>query len=295
MLFPLPYLLLIGADTTAANLDAWVPRRMAELHVPGIAVGFVARGTRGWIWTHGVENVLTRRALGPGTRWPLGIRVEPPAMSEREGALASAHASLAAVLPPGLIILGVLAGIAWGILVPVSLAARKRWRFGRWHEVLAVSLAAPLAWLYLRRLGGPVVASYFTAMSVGSVLLPLLAASLAWTKSRLGALAILAGAAALIWSVRAFVVPIPAASGGGGATDLATLQELSTRAIDGDSTAIADLELQQEGGRWIARQDSRGSSALFIIMPDRGVGVVAVANAGEAEELLAAVVEAVLR
>lgn len=294
-MFPVPLLLCLGADSLAIDLDSWVPRRMAQHRIPGLAVTFMARDAPAWTWTHGVANVLTRRGLGPKTRWPLGIRMEAQAPTPHESSLASAHASLAAVLPPGLIILGVLAGIAWLILVPVSLATRKRWRFGRWHEVLAVSFAAPLAWFYLRRLGGPVVASYFIAMSAAAVLLPLLAASIAWTKSRPGALAILAGTVALIWSVRAFVVPIPAASGGTAAMDLATLRALSTRALDGDSTAIAALGLRQEGGRWIARQHNRGSSALFIMVPDRGVTVAAVANAGEAEELLGAVVEAALR
>jgi hypothetical protein len=294
-MFPVPLLLFLGADSLAIDLDSWVPRRMALHRVPGLAVTMVARDAPAWTWTHGVENVLTRRAVGPATRWPLGTRVDRSAAVPPEGGLASAHASLAVVLPPGLIILGVLGGIAWVVLVPVSLAARKRWRFGRWHEVVAVLLAAPVAWVYLRRLGGPVLASYFTAMALAGTLLPLLAASLAWTKSRLGALVLLSGAAGLIWSVRALVVPIPAAFGGGGAMDIAALRELSTRALDGDSTAIASLGLQQENGRWVARQNSRGSTALFVIVPDRRVGVVAVANVGGSEELLRTVAEAVLR
>jgi len=294
-MFPLQLLFALTTDSLTIDLASWVPRRMAEHRVPGAAVTVVTPNGPAWTWTYGVENVLTRRPVGPKTRWPLGTGVDGPGAAPLGAGLAASHARLTALLPPGLIILGVFAAVAWVLLIPVSASVRKRWRFGRWHEVLAVVLAAPFAWLYLRRLGGPVLATYFTVMALSCSLLPLLAAALTWPRSRIAATVLLPAAALLAWSARNLVVPMPAAFSGRGAIDLVALGDLSTRALAGDSAAIAGLGLQWEGDRRVARQNGRGSAAIIVIIPERRIGVVAVANAGGSEDLLREVTEAVLR
>lgn len=299
-MFPPQLLLALAADTTAANLDAWVPRRMAELNVPGIAVAFASRGKPGWTWTHGVTNVLTRQPVDEGTRWTLGalgsrgdLRTGRP---RPDDSVASAHAAIAALLPPGLIILGVWAGIAWVALVPVSLLVRKRWRFGRWQEVLALVVAAPVAWIYLRRLGGPVLASYFTTAALAVSLIPFMLAALIWNRSRLMAFAPLAGMLALVWIVRAAVVPMPRSFGQTDPTmSVAEMHQLALVALNSDSLGRTALGLRPEGSRWVGRDTGRGAGALFMVIPDRNIGVVAASNAGGSAVLLRTVAEAVLR
>lgn len=297
-MFPVPLLLFVGADSLAIDLDSWLPQRMAAWRVPGIAVTVATRGAPGWTWAHGVENVLTRRAVTSTTRWPVGEWADTAGESRepaRHDSIAAPHASLAAILPAGLIILGVLSPVVWLVLVPASWWVRKRWRFGRWHEVLAVLIAAPMAWAYLRRLGGPVLATYFTTMALGALLLPLLAASLAWKRSRLGALALLVGTAALLWSVRAVVVPMPAGFGGHGAIDQAGLHGLAARALDADSAGRTSLGLHQDGSRWVARRGTRGATALIVVVPERRMSIVVVANGDGSEDVLGEVAEAVAR
>src|SRR5580765_3305662 len=101
--------LVLLADTIATPLDSWVPHRMAELGIPAVAVSAVFVGHSGWTWWSGIENVLTRRPVSESTMWPVS-----DAGTGRVSA--SPHATIAAILPPGLIAATVWAGLLWILL-----------------------------------------------------------------------------------------------------------------------------------------------------------------------------------
>ncbi len=246
------------------------------------------------------------------------------------GPVAAPHTSLNQLLPPGGIMLGFTSIGAWVLLVPLSWLARRRWRFGRWHEVLAVVVAAPVAWALLARLGGAVMATYFTALTAALALVPLVAAvavtRLARRASRgarfLLATLVLAGAAAGVWAARAQPLPLPLWYGREGNAaaslrttmpDLARFVEalvapaevdpavaglLGRRSVQSDSAEWWGLGIRVTGPEQAPVLSHRGSTpgaqALLVAIPSRRVGLVIAANAGHGDDLVFALAERLL-
>ena len=290
-MFPVQLLFALAADTATVDLDAWLPRRTATLHVAGIGVAVVSSDGVSWRWHHGVESVLTRTPVGGHTVWP------SRSLGRRQPRTASPHATLGAVLSPGLIVMGVWSALCWVLLIPASGLLRKNWRFGRWHEILSLLLAAPVAWLFLDRIAGRVLASYFTVVAGITLLLPFALAALAWRKSRLAAVAVIAVAALLTWKARELIIPLPSRFDAGTAAG-ATLDELeqtALRALRSDSLERSSLGFALEGGDWIAHDKSRGAETLLVLLPERGMAVVTASNTGETTSLLREVVDSIAR
>ena len=283
-MFPAPLLLFLLADTTATSLDSWVPHRMAQLRIPAVAVAVVSAGSATWTWSQGVENVLTRRAVSDRTVWRVSAAGDLPVT-------ATSHASAAAILSPGLIVLAVWGVVAWILLIPVGLLIRRRWRFGRWHEVLAVLLGAVATWLHLNRLGGTVLASYLTALSAGVVVVPLLASALVWRKSKALSLVVAVAASGLVWSARNALLPMPAFRAADHGATVARLAELARAAL----ASRSETDFIAEGDRWIRADSSRGAEAFFALIPKRDLAVVVVSNAGNSGGLLREIVDSVAR
>lgn len=285
---PALLLVLLLADTTATSLDSWVPQRMAQLRIPAVAVAVVTNGSTNWTWSRGVENVLTRRAVSERTVWPVSetgdLRVT-----------AAPHARVSAILSPGLTVLAVWSAVAWVLLVPVSLLFRRRWRFGRGHEVLAVLLGAALTWAHLDRLGGNTLASYLTALSAGVVVVPLLVAALAWPKSKPLSLIVVVVASALAWSARNALLPMPAFRSPDHGATVGGLARLARSALQGDFASRSATDFILEGSRWTRADKSRGAEAFFVLLPQRGSAVVVVSNAGNTGSLLREIVDSVAR
>ena len=279
---------LLLADTSATALDSWVPRRMAQLRIPAVAVAVTAPNHSAWTWSSGVESVLTRRPVTDKTVWPVSA-----AAADAAHVSASPHASLAAILPPSLIVFSVWGVVLWVLLIPLSLLVRKRWRFGRWHEILAVLLAAPITWIYLRRLGGPVLASWLTATGGATLLIPLFLAALAWGKSRVASLVILAAYVTLVWSARHTVLPIPRFGASDAGATTTALRDYLASALQSDSLELTRRGFTLDGGRWTRDDSGRGATTLFVLVPASGTGVVAVANAGVSETLLKEIVDSI--
>jgi len=287
-MFPAPLLVLLLADTTAASLDSWLPERMAQLRIPAVAVAVITNGSTSWTWSRGVENVLTRRAVSERTVWPGGEAGDL-------GVTAAPHARVSAILSPGLIVLAVWSALAWVLLIPVSLLFRKRWRFGRWHEVLAVLLGAGITWAHLNQLGGTVLASYLTALPAGMVVVPLLVAALAWPKSKALSLIVLVSASALAWSARDATLPMPAFRAPDHGATVEGLAHLARSALQGDLASRSGAGFVLEGTRWTRADKSRGAEALFVLLPQPGSAVVVVSNAGNTGSLLREIVDSVAR
>lgn len=290
-MFLAPLFLVLAADTLTVDLDAWVPRRMVEVHVTAVAVAVTSQGEHRRTWSAGVENVFTRKRVSDGTAWPVRGFGSPQSRT------ASPHARIGAVLPPGLIAVGVLAALSWLLLIPLSVVLRRAWRFGRWHEVLAICIAVPVTWLFLRRVSGTVLASYFTAIATGVTLVPVLLGAAAWRRSRLAALVPLLAAGVLVAVVRDLVVPLPSRIEGNSAigATLDELESLATRALDADSTTRASLAFRFDGDRWIARDRNRGAEAILVLLPQRDLSVVAVSNTGRSSALLQEIVDSIAR
>ena len=282
-------LFALTADTLAVDLDAWVPRRMGEAHAVAIGVAVVSAGA--WEWHYGVENVLSRTPVGENTAWPVRI------FSSSAVSVAVPHSALGLALQPGLISLGVWSALAWILLIPLSGLIRHEWRFGRWHEVLAILLAVPVTWIFLRRIAGPVMATYLAAIAAAQILIPFGLAALAWRKSRFTAMAILVLAAAATWTGRHLPIPLPSNLDGGppeGAT-LSDLRNAMARALPADSLDRAGMGFDLENGRWIAHDRSRGAEALLVLLPAREMGVIVVSNTGETTGLLEEIVDSIAR
>lgn len=290
-MFPLQLFLLLSLDSLSGPLDRWVPQRMATLHVAALGVSVLSAGKPPTRWTHGVENVLTRTAASPATIWPLRE------LGTAQSHVASPHARVAVILAPGLIVLGVMSTLSWLLLTLVSTLTRRHWRFGRWHEVMSVVLGAPLAWLYLRHAAGPMLATWFTAIAGTLLVVASALAAVAWRKSRLSALVVLAAVVLLVSLARNLVLPLPAKLDGAGAAG-ATLGQLETLVITGlagDSTVRAGLGFEPKSDRWVARDRSRGAEASLILLPTRGMGVIVVSNTGASAVLLDEIVDSVAR
>ena len=289
-MFPVPLLLALAADTVAVDLDSWVPGRMAALHVAAVSVAVVA-GDEHWRWFRGVENVLTRARVSEATIWPART------LGTSQAGAAASHAPLGQVLAPGLIVVGVWSALCWMLLVPVAMMVRKSWRFGRWHEVLALIVAAPIAWLYLRRAAGPVMASYFIGLAGGALLLPIAIAALRWRKSRIGAITIVAAASIIAWQARRLVVPLPSVVDGhaaaGGTLD--DLERTAVRALRADSLQRTRLGFAIAGDRWIAHDRSRGAETFFVLLPERETAIVAASNTGGTTGLLRQILDSITR
>jgi hypothetical protein len=194
-------------------------------------------------------------------------------------------------------VVGVLTGLSWLLLIPLSIVLCRAWRFGRWHEVLAICIAVPVTGLFLRRVSGTVLASYFTAIAAGITLVPVLLAAAAWRRSRLAALVPLLAAGVLASLARDLVVPLPSKVEGNspiGAT-LGDLESLAARALDADSITRASLAFRLDGDRWIARDRNRGAEAILVLLPQRKLSVVAVSNTGRSSALLQEVVDSITR
>jgi hypothetical protein len=204
---------------------------------------------------------------------------------------AASHASVSAILSPGLVVLAVWSVVAWVLLIPVSRLFRKRWRFGRWHEVLAVLLGAAVTWLHLYRLGGTVLASWLTALSAGVVVAPLLAAALVWRKSKVLSLVVVGAAAALVWTTRNAVLPMPVFRASDRGATVAGLADLARRAL----VSRTETDFIVEGDRWTRADSSRGAEAFFALIPERDIAVVVVSNAGNSGSLLREIVDSVAR
>ena len=282
-------LLLLAADTLTLDLGAWVPKRMASAHVPAVGVVFVSEdGARQWY--HGVQNVLTRTRVGDETSWPVR------AFSTSRSEVATPHSRVGLVLKPGLVVLGVWSALGWVVLIAVSALTRNEWRFGRWHEVLAITLAIPLTWVFLRR-AGPVMATYFTASATTMLLVPSALAAISWRKSRMRAIAILLAAGLAGWSTRGLAAPLPSNFDGGppeGAS-LGQLQQAALQALHADSLKRTGMGFPPVGRRWIAHDRSRGAEALLVLLPSRDMGVIVVSNSGEATRLLEEIVDSLSR
>jgi hypothetical protein len=284
-MFLVPLLFVLAADTLTLELDAWVPKRMASAHVAAVGVALVSEGGARE-WYHGVQNVLTRTPVGRETSWP--VRAFGSSRSE----VATPHSRVGVVLSPGLVVLGVLSALCWLALIPVSAVTRQEWRFGRWHEVLAIVLAIPFTWIFLRR-GGPVMATYFTATATTMLLVPLALAAISWRKSRIRAIAILLAAGLAAWSIRGLAAPLPSNFDGGPAegASLGQLQRAALKALHADSLERTELGFTPLGGRWIAHDRSRGAETLLVLLPSRDLGVIAVSNSGETTRLLEEIVD----
>jgi hypothetical protein len=201
------------------------------------------------------------------------------------------------VLLPGLIALGVWTALGWVLLIPVSALTRHEWRFGRWHEVLAILLAVPLTWIFLRRLAGPVMATYFTATASAMLLLPSALAAITWRKSRISAIAILIAAGLTAWATRGLAAPLPSNFDGGPSegASLNQLQQAALHALQADSLERAGMGFTPIGDHWIADDRSRGAEALLVLLPSRGMGVIVVSNSGETTRLLEEIADSLMR
>ena len=290
-MFPLQLFLLLSLDSLPVSFDRWVPQRMAALHVAALGVSVLATGKAPARWVHGVENVLTRTGVSPATIWPLRELGTP------QSQVASPHARVAVILPPGLIVLGVMSTLSWLLLTLVSTVTRRRWRFGRWHEVLSVILAAPLAWVYLRHAAGPILATWFTAIAGILLAVAFALAAVTLRKSRLSTLVVLAAFVLLVSLARNLALPLPAKLAGASATGatLGQLESLVISGLAGDSTLRAGLGFAPQNDRWVASDRSRGAGASLVLLPARGMGVIVVSNTGEAEVLLNEIVDSVAR
>jgi len=278
-------LFVLAADTLTLELDAWVPMRMASTHVPAVGVALVSEaGAREWF--HGVRNILTRTRVGHETSWPVR------AFSTSRSEVATPHSRIGVVLKPGLVVLGVWSALAWVVLIAVSALTRHEWRFGRWHEVLAITLAVPLTWIFLRR-AGPVMATYFTASATAMLLVPTALAAISWRKSRIRAVAILLAAGLAAWSIRGLAMPLPSNFDGGSpeGASLGQLQQAALHALHADSLERTRMGFTPVGGHWVAHDRSRGAEALLVLLPSRDMGVIAVSNSGEAARLLEEIVD----
>ncbi|HEX9893208.1 MAG TPA: serine hydrolase domain-containing protein [Gemmatimonadales bacterium] len=247
------------------------------------------------------------------------------------GAAATVHAALAQVLPPGGIMLGISAIGAWILLIPVCAITRRRWRFGLWHEIMAVLVAAPVAWWLLARLGGSVMALYFTAIAALAYLGPLLVAAAVFAALRRASLALRLAAVGLVVAIgagalfagRAQPVPLPtwySAEGNAAASlrssigdlarfaaelvdpallDSTTTGLLRSRAVRADSGLWWGLGIAVSGPesepRLIHRGSNPGVAALLVAVPSQRAAVVVVANAGHAAPLVQEVAERVLQ
>lgn len=290
-MFPFQLLMALAADTLSVDLDSWVPRRMAAMHAVAVGVTVVSEREPRSEWHHGVSNVLTRTPVADNTAWPVR------AFSSTTVSVASPHSQLGVALLPGLIMLGVWAAVGWILLVPVSALFRHEWRFGRWHEILAVLLAVPVTWIFLRRAAGPVMATYFTSLSAAILLVPLGFAASTWRKSRLAAMAMVTIAAILAWNARSLPVPLPSNFDGGppeGAT-FGDLERAALRALRADSLERTRMGFTLEGDRWTAHDRSRGAEALLVLLPSREMGVIVVSNTGETTGLLEEIVDSIVR
>ena len=284
-------LFTLAIDTLASDLDAWVPRRMAEAHAAAIGVAVVSEAGEGWTWQEGVENSLTRTRVDDDTSWPVR------AFSFTSSRVATPHSRVGVVIAPGLIVLGVWAALCWVLLIPVSALLHHAWRFGRWHEVLAILLAVPLTWFFLRRFAGPVMATYFTTAASALLLAPAALAAMAWRRSRMTALALVLMSGFAVWSTRGLAVPLPSGFDGApleGAT-LGQLQQAALRALGADSVRRAAMGFVPDGRRWISHDRSRGAEALLVLLPSKEMGVIVVSNSGETTRLLQEIVDSIAR
>lgn len=290
-MFPFQLLLALATDTLSVNFDAWVPMRMRQAHAAAVGIAVVTHDVGRTEWYHGVENVLTRRRVNGKTAWPIR------AFSTASPDVASPHSRIGLVLRPGLTVLGVWTALAWVLLIPVSALLRQTWRLGRWHEVVAILLSLPLAWIFLRRLTGPVMATYFSAIAAAVLLTPATLAAIAWKRSRIIAAAIAIAFGLAAWSARTLAAPLPSSFDGGppeGAT-LGQLRAAALRALEADSLQRIGMGFAPDGDRWIVHDRSRGAEALLVLIPARNLGVIVVSNSGETTELLEEIVDSIAR